>query len=165
MFYPILMAGGGFSTISELPLILIVVFLYFISIFVFLPCIAFKYLLNFIFRMIFEALLFVGKISKDEAERKLTKRLNFFSLEKILYCFFPIFIVSSILFSILRDKKIPFEMDQGAIEFFVVMLTFCYVIPFFGKRLVKEKKTRTLCVGIYCGFSVLIICSLLLSSL
>lgn len=165
MFYPILMADGGFSTISELPLIGIVVVLYFISVLVFLPCIAFKYLLDFIFRMIFEALLFVGKISKDEAEIKLTKRLNFFSLEKILYCFFPIFIVSSILFSILRDKKIPFEMDQGCIEFLVIMLIFCYVIPFFGKRLVKEKKTRTLCVGIYCGFSVLIICSLLLSSL
>lgn len=56
-------------------------------------------------------------------------------------------------------------MSQGDIKFFVIMLTFCYVIPFFGKRLVKEKKTRTLCVGIYCGFSVLIICSLLLSSL
>lgn len=165
MFYPILMADGGFSTISELPLIGIVVVLYFISVLVFLPCIAFKYLLDFIFWMIFEALLFVGKISKDEAERKLTKRLNFFSLEKILYCFFPIFILSSILFSIFRGEEIHFEMSQGAIEFFVAMLTFCYVIPFFGKRLVKEKKTRTLCVGIYCGFSVLIICSLLLSSL
>lgn len=164
MFYPILMADD-FSTISELPLIGIVVILYFISIFVFLPCIAFKYLLDFIFWMIFEALLYVGKISKDEAERKLTKRFNFFSLEKILYCFFPIFIVPSILFSILRGKKIPFEMSQGDIEILVIMLTFCYVIPFFGKRLVKEKKTRTLCVGIYCGFSVLIICSPLLSSL
>lgn len=164
MFYPILMADG-FSTISELPLIGIVVVLYFISIFVFLPCIAFKYLLDFIFRMIFEALLFVGKISKDEAERKLTKYLNFFSLEKILYCFFPIFIVSSILFSILRGGEIPFGMSQVDIEILVIMLTFCYVVPFFGKRLVKEKKTRTLCVGIYCGFSALIICSLLLSSL
>ena len=115
--------------------------------------------------MIFEALLCVGKISKDESERKLTKYLNFFSLEKILYCFFAIFIVSSILFSILRGEEIPFGMSQGDIEILVIMLTFCYVIPFFGKRLVKEKKTRTLCVGIYCGFSVLIICSLLLSSL
>lgn len=164
MFYPILMADG-FSTISELPLIGIVVVLYFISIFVFLPCIAFKYLLDFIFWMIFEALLCVGKISKDESERKLTRCLNFFSLEKILYCFFPIFIVSSILFSILRGEEIPFGMSQGDIEILVIMLTFCYVIPFFGKRLVKEKKTRTLCVGIYCGFSALIICSLLLSSL
>lgn len=164
MFYPILMADG-FSTISELPLIGIVVVLYFISVLVFLPCIAFKYLLDFIFWMIFEALLCVGKISKDESERKLTKYLNFFSLEKILYCFFPIFIVSSILFSILRGGEIPFGMSQVDIEILVIMLTFCYVVPFFGKRLVKEKKTRTLCVGIYCGFSVLIICSLLLSSL
>lgn len=164
MFYPILMADS-FSIISEMSLIAIVVILYFISIFVFLPCIAFKYLLDFIFWMIFEALLCVGKISKDESERKLTKYLNFFSLEKILYCFFPIFIVSSILFSILRGEEIPFGMSQGDIEILVIMLTFCYVIPFFGKRLVKEKKTRTLCVGIYCGFSVLIICSLLLSSL
>lgn len=164
MFYPILMADS-FSTISEMSLIAIVVILYFISIFVFLPCIAFKYLLDFIFWMIFEALFCVGKISKDESERKLTRCLNFFSLEKILYCFFPIFIVSSILFSILRGEEIPFGMSQGDIEILVIMLTFCYVVPFFGKRLVKEKKTRTLCVGIYCGFSVLIICSLLLSSL
>ncbi|MDX8415274.1 hypothetical protein [Intestinicryptomonas porci] len=165
MFYPILMADGGFSTISELPLIGIVVILYFISVIVFLPCIAFKYLLDFIFWMIFEALLCVGKISKDESERKLTKYLNFFSLEKILYCFFPIFIVSSILFSILRGEETPFGMSQVDIEILVIMLTFCYVVPFFGKRFVKEKKTRTLCVGIYCGFSALIICSLLLSSL
>ena len=51
MFYPILMADS-FSIISEMSLIAIVVILYFISIFVFLPCIAFKYLLDFIFWMI-----------------------------------------------------------------------------------------------------------------
>ncbi|MBO5781810.1 MAG: hypothetical protein J6R08_05040, partial [Opitutales bacterium] len=95
----------------------------------------FKYLLDFIFWMIFEALLCVGKISKDESERKLTKYLNFFSLEKILYCFFPIFIVSSILFSILRGEEIPFGMSQGDIEILVIMLTFCYVIPFFWKEI------------------------------
>lgn len=164
MFYPILMADG-FSTISELPLIGIVVVLYFISILIFLPCIVFKYLLDFIFWMIFEALLCVGKISKDEALRKLARRLNFFSLEKILYCFFPIFIAAFALYQILRDEEILSEISQGDIEYLVVMLIFCYAVPFLGKRLVKEKKTRTLYVRIYCVVSVLIICSLLLSSL